>query len=209
MSPATTIRFGATTAATAYTAILFLMGLYPTQFRYLFTYVPAFIGYAVVVFDKWAWRWPLIHRFTGHPWVGGTWRAVLTPSAASHIPEGGNRGPITTYLTIEQTYWSLHATLRTAESTSRSNNASIATTENSSTAEVRYLYDNTPRAEHEVRSPRHEGAGRIAVTGLTPQSATGRYFTGRLTVGDMDLTLIDRSTNFGTFAEAEAADTTG
>ncbi|MGW4986003.1 hypothetical protein [Streptomyces mirabilis] len=55
-------------------------------------------------FDKWARHWPLVHRFTGHPWVGDTWRAIVTPAPESHIPAGGNCGPITTYLTIEQSY---------------------------------------------------------------------------------------------------------
>ncbi|MFJ5020932.1 Cap15 family cyclic dinucleotide receptor domain-containing protein [Streptomyces goshikiensis] len=206
MNTATTIRTGATIAATLYTVVLLVLGLYPSEFRYLFAYIPALVGYGTVVFDKWAWRWPVIHRFTGRAWVTGTWRVVLVPSPESHIPEGGNRGPITTYMTIEQTFWSLHATLRTKESTSRSSNATIGAPENSGTAEIGFLYDNTPRVEHQPRSPRHEGACRIAVTGLQPKAATGHYYTSRFTAGDMDFTLLDRSTDCGTFAEAQVAD---
>ncbi|RPK27547.1 hypothetical protein EES37_36635 [Streptomyces sp. ADI91-18] len=206
MNTATTIRTGATIAATLYTVVLIVLGLYPSEFRYLFAYIPALVGYGTVVFDKWAWRWPVIHRFTGRAWVTGTWRVVLVPSPASHIPEGGNRGPITTYMTLEQTFWSLHATLRTKESTSRSSNATISAPENSGTAEIGFLYDNTPRVEHQPRSPRHEGACRIAVTGLQPKTATGHYYTSRFTAGDMDFTLLDRSTGYGAFAEAQAAD---
>ncbi|MCX4972409.1 hypothetical protein [Streptomyces sp. NBC_00620] len=206
MSPASTLRTGATIAATLYTGVLLLLGLYPSEFRYLFAYIPAAVGYGVLAFDKWAWRWPLIHRISSQAWVNGTWRAVLTPSPESHIPAGGNRGPITAYMIIEQTYWSLHATLRTAESTSRSSNATIAAPENSGTAEIVFLYDNTPRVAHQHRSPRHHGACRLSVTGLIPKSATGHYFTGRFTAGDVDLMLISRSTEFGTFSEAQTAD---
>ncbi|MFF5131094.1 hypothetical protein ACFY41_29740 [Streptomyces syringium] len=206
MSQAATVRTGATLAATLYTIVLLILGLYPSEFRYLFAYIPAVVGYAVIVFDKWAWRWPGIHRLTGRPWVTGTWRAVLSPSPVSHIPEGGNRGPITTYMTIEQTYWSLHATLRTAESTSRSSNATLEAPENSGTAEIGFLYDNKPRVEHQHRSPRHEGACRIRVAGLTPRAATGYYYTSRFTAGDMDFTLLNRSTGYGTFTEAQTAD---
>jgi|GEM_PF-6111582 len=39
-------------------------------------------------------------------------------------------------MTIEQTYWSLHATLHTAESTSRPSKATVEATENSGTAEI-------------------------------------------------------------------------
>lgn len=206
MNTATTIRAGATIAATLYTGVLLVLGLYPSEFRYLFAYIPALVGYGIVVFDKWAGRWPVIHRFTGRAWVTGTWRVVLVPSPESHIPEGGNRGPITTYMTIEQTFWSLHATLRTKESTSRSSNATIGAPENSGTAEIGFLYDNTPRVEYQPRSPRHEGACRIAVTGLQPKTASGHYYTSRFTAGDMDFTLLGRSTDYGTFAEVQAAD---
>lgn len=89
MNTATTIRVGATIAATLYTVVLVVLGLYPSEFRYLFAYIPALVGYGTVVFDKWAWRWPVIHRFTGRAWVTGTWRVVLVPSSESHIPEEG------------------------------------------------------------------------------------------------------------------------
>ncbi|MFI5867434.1 hypothetical protein [Streptomyces sp. NPDC051546] len=206
MNTATTIRTGATIAATLYTVVLLVLGLYPSEFRYLFAYIPALVGYGTVVFDKWAWHWPVIHRFTGRAWVTGTWRVILVPSPESHIPEGGNRGPITTYMTIEQTFWSLHATLRTKESTSRSSNATIGAPENSGTSEIGFLYDNTPRVEHQPRSPRHEGACRISVTGLQPKAANGHYYTSRFTAGDMDFTLLNRSTDYSTFAEVQAAD---
>ncbi|MFJ5035298.1 hypothetical protein ACIQB5_46460 [Streptomyces sp. NPDC088560] len=206
MGTTTTVRTGATIAATLYTLVLLVLGLYPSQFRYLFAYIPAAVGYSVIVFDKWAWRWPVVHRFTGRPRVDGTWRVMLSPSPASDIPEGGNRGPITTYMTIEQTFWSLHATLRTMESTSRSDNAAISSPENSGTAEIGFLYTNAPRVEHQQRSPRHEGACRISVTGLTPRAATGHYYTSRFTAGDMDFMLLNRSTGYGTFAEVQTDD---
>ncbi|MFD0344779.1 hypothetical protein ACFVH0_39980 [Streptomyces sp. NPDC127117] len=92
MNTAATVRTGATIAATLYTVVLLLLGLFPSEFRYLFAYIPAVVGYGVPVFDKWAWHWPSIHRFTGRPWVAGTWRVALSPSPESHIPGGGNRG---------------------------------------------------------------------------------------------------------------------
>ncbi|AJE83640.1 hypothetical protein SLNWT_3264 [Streptomyces albus] len=206
MNVATTVRTGATIAATLYTIILLVLGLYPSQFRYLFAYIPAGIGYGVVIHDKWAWHWSGIHRFTDRPWVTGTWRVILSPSPDSHIPEGGNRGPITAYMTIEQTFWSLHATLRTKESASHSSNATVSSPENSGSAEIEFLYANTPRVKHQYRSPRHEGTCRIAVTGLKPQTATGHYYTSRYTAGDMDFTLLNRSVTYGTFIQAQAAD---
>ncbi|MFB7575682.1 hypothetical protein [Streptomyces sp. NPDC056165] len=44
------------------------------------------------------------------------------------------------------------------------------------------------------------------MTGLQPKAATGHYYTSRFTAGDMDFSLLDRSTDYGTFAEAQSAD---
>lgn len=145
MGTATTIRTGATIAATLYTGILLVLGLYPSQFRYLFAYIPAAVGYGVVAFDKWAWHWPVIHHFTGRPWVTGTWRVILSPSRDSHIPEGGNRGRVTAYLTIEQTFWSLHATLRTRE------HLPLKQRHHQCPRELRHRRDRVPLRQHAPR----------------------------------------------------------
>lgn len=207
-SPARSIRWGATAASTIYVALLYLVGLRPNQeLKYAFAYIPAVLGYAVLIFDKWAWRWPGIHRLTGHPYLAGTWRTTLTPSAESHIPAGGNGGPIRTYLTIEQSFWTIHATLRTAESSSRSSNATVEKTDGSAITELRFLYENTPQVTNQHRSPRHTGACRLSVAGRNAQALAGRYYTDRFTAGDMVLVLVSRSTEYGTFDQAAAADT--
>lgn len=207
-SPAQSIRWGAATASTLYGALLYVLGVHPEQeLKYAFAYVPTLLGYLVLVFDKWAWRWRGIHRVTGHPRLDGIWRATLRPSPESHIPAGGNRGPIRAYLTIEQSYWTLHATLRTAESSSRSTNAAIEKRDGSGVTELRFFYENVPQVAHRRRSPVHTGACRISLAGRTPRSVTGRYYTDRFTAGDMELKLISRKTEHSTFAEAAAAET--
>ncbi|MFJ9816031.1 hypothetical protein ACIRU3_12275 [Streptomyces sp. NPDC101151] len=208
-SPARSIRWGAAAASTIYGVLLYLLGLRPNQeLKYAFAYVPTVLGYLVLVFDKWAWRWPGVHRLTGHPRLDGTWRTTLTPSTESHIPAGGNRGPIRAYLTVEQSYWSLHATLRTAESSSRSSNATVDKTDGSGISELRFLYENIPQVAHQQRSPRHTGACRLSLAGRTPTALAGRYYTDRFTAGDMELVLITRTTDYSTFAQVAAADTT-
>ncbi len=207
-SPAQSIRRGAAAASTVYGALLYLLGLHPDkEMKYALAYVPALLGYLVVVFDKWAWQWPGVHRLTGHPRLAGTWRVTLSPSPKSRIPVGGNRGPIRAYLTIEQSFWTLHATFRTAESSSRSTGATLTKTGGSGAAELSFLYENTPQVVHQQRNPRHAGACQLSAIGPSPQAMTGRYFTERLTAGDMDLTLVSRDTGYASFEQARAADT--
>lgn len=153
-SPAQSIRWGAAAASTIYGVLLYVLGLRPDQeLKYAFAYVPAALGYLILVFDKWARRWPGVHRITGHPRLDGTWRTTLTPNAESHIPTGGNRGPIRAYLTVEQSYWTLHATLRTAESSSRPSNATIQKTDGSGISELRFLYENVPQVAPSAAQP--------------------------------------------------------
>jgi hypothetical protein len=208
MNPtARTVRTAAAAASTVYGALLYLLGLHPNKdLRYAFAYLPAVFGYAVIAFDKWVWRWPGIDRVTGHPRIHGTWRTTLAPTAESHIPAGGNRGPIRAYLTIEQSFWTVNAALRTAESSSRSSGATIVKTDGSGISELLFLYANTPQAAHQQRSPRHTGACRLSVTGRSPSILQGRYYTDRFTAGDMELVLVDRRTDYGTFDQAQAAD---
>jgi hypothetical protein len=207
-SPAQSIRWGAGTASTLYGILLYVLGVHPEhELRYAFAYVPTLLGYMVLIFDKWAWRWRGIHRLTGHPRLDGTWRATLRPSPESHIPVGGNCGPIHAYLTIEQSYWTLHATLRTAESASRSSNTTIEKCDGSGVTELRFLYENVPQVVHQHRSRVHTGVCRISLAGRIPRSITGSYYTDRFTAGDMELDLISRSTEHSTFAEAAASET--
>ena len=55
-----------------------------------------------------------------------------------------------------------------------------------------YTYRNEPRAEHRPRSAPHRGACEFTVVGRLPKYITGTYWTDRFTVGDMDLTYVDR-----------------
>lgn len=55
---------------------------------------------------------------TGRPHLYGTWRASITPSPGSRIPEGGNIGLISAAVVIEQTLWTVAVSLHTPESSS-------------------------------------------------------------------------------------------
>ncbi|WP_456316488.1 Cap15 family cyclic dinucleotide receptor domain-containing protein [Streptomyces luteolus] len=161
------------------------------------------IGLAVVVFDRWMWRWPGIHRLVGRPRLDGTWHVELRPHPDSRIPRGGNRGPIHAYMLIEQTYWSLHAVLMTAESSSSSRTAAVRGNQGSQRHVLEFVYGNEPRLEHQPRSRSHTGTCLLTITERIPQTLSGRYWTDRLTMGDMDLTYLDRATTYASFSAVQ------
>lgn len=194
---ATLARRAAFAASLAWAGLAFLAGdSLPDTLTRVVSYVPAIIGIGVVAFDKWMWRWWIVRSWTSRPRIRGTWRATLQPSRESHIPEGGNRGPISAVVVIEQTYWSVHARLTTVESESATETATILKTPDSQDATILVgVYLNDPRATERQRSPTHRGAFRLPLIGDSPQSIAGSYWTDRLTTGTMDLDFIDHKTN--------------
>ncbi len=51
------------------------------------------------------------------------------------------------------------------------------------------------KMQNAERSTPHCGTSRLAVSGTHPTDLVGRYWTDRLTAGDLDLDLIDRKTD--------------
>jgi hypothetical protein len=115
-NPAGLVRRTASIVCVIWAVVLYLSGIkFSSDAKHGLAYVPSALGLLVVAFDKWAWRWSGIHRLSGRPRIDGTWRATLTPNPDSHIPADGNRGPIAAAVLIEQTFWTVHVTLLTAE----------------------------------------------------------------------------------------------
>lgn len=196
MKPGAVARTAAIIATALYTVGLHLAGVRVTGgAKSLLSYIPTVVVLVVLVADKWAWRWPGVHRVTGHPYLAGTWRLELRPSDDSHIPPGGNRGPIDAFLVVEQTWFGIHLTQVTKESRSTSLGASFRKHDHSGQHQLLYSYVNVPQQEHQPRSAQHDGACRFMMIGRTPDSIEGSYFTGRLTRGDISALRLDRKSD--------------
>lgn len=193
MKPGTIARASATIAAALYTGCLLLAGVQLTGgLKSVLSFVPAAVVALVLFVEKWAWRWPGVHRLTRHPYLAGTWRLELRPSPDSHIPEGGNRGPINAFLVVEQTWFGIYLTQVTQESRSTSSGAAFRRADNSGQHQLLYSYVNVPLLQHQPRSPQHEGASTFLMSGRTPDAIEGSYFTSRLTRGDISAVRLDR-----------------
>lgn len=191
------VRYTAIGASAVWAIALQLSGVQLDSFiQKLLAYLPAAAALLTVAFDKQIWKWPPMQRLVGRPRIDGTWLTTIAPGPGSNIPEGGNRGPILGALVVEQTYWTISVRLLTEESSSMSEVATLRSREASSHQRLlTYTYRNEPKQEHRHRSPVHHGACEFTITGLLPQTLAGRYWTDRLTAGDMELTLLDRHTD--------------
>lgn len=198
-----TVRITAIAIGLLYTLALVISGVtLDTWLKQVLALLPTAALLIVVAFDLWVWKWPFVHRFLSRPYIKGTWKVELTPHADSHIPAGGNWGPIEAYMIVEQSFWTLSATLHTKESTSRSRAARFIPNSESNAQILTFMYENVPRPEHRGRSPRHVGACELSIAHRGSDKIVGEYFTDRFTAGEMRLKLHDRSVGHSDFAAA-------
>lgn len=192
---------------TLYTLVLLLThSSLPSPAAKLVPYVPTVVGFGLLLFDLWAWRFPLIHQLVARPLLRGTWIGELQPAEESHIPTGGDKGPILIALVIEQTYWSIGVTLMTAQSTSQSTASSIRSDAESPGRRIlAYTYVNTPDQKHQNRSHPHFGAAELRVVGRLPSKMSGQYWTARFTAGDMTVKRVNGETDYASLDAVIAA----
>jgi hypothetical protein len=203
--PTVAVRYAILAVGVVYTVLLLVSGVHlGTWYRYVIAALPAAGSIVLAVWDGWAWRLPGLAQLTHRPRIDGLWKVELIPTAESHIPPGGNRGPIPGFLVVNQSYWSIHVRQFTAESASRSRAFFWEHPDGAQAQTLVFVYENVPQQQFEHRSNRHFGACSFDIGSLTPKTITGVYFTDRYTKGDMKLTLVDRSKIYGSFDEAHS-----
>jgi len=199
------VRLWATGVSVGYSVILYIAGVdIGDDLRRLVAYLPSLAVVIAVAFDLWLWKLPKMRGWCNRPLISGTWITTIKPHPDSHIPEGGNRGPITAARIIEQTFWTLSVVQVSKESDSLTKVAElVAPNGDSKERKVLYAtYDNQPQMSQRPRSYGHLGGTRLTVIGDRPNHMSGTYWTDRLTMGSLELDLRTRKTNFTTLDAA-------
>lgn len=186
-----------------YSIVLFMLDFdLPGWWRFVVSFLPTLTVAGVVLWDLWLWRLPGIQKLVRRPDLRGLWHATLTPHPDSHIPEDGNRGPITGFLEIKQSFWAVYLRLYTDQSASKSTATTWLPAYESSVDNLTFTYDNVPKMSESHRSMRSSGACNLNPTSLKPDEVEGTYFTDRFTKGDMELKFVDRTFGHPSFAAA-------
>ena len=155
----------------------------------------------VAVFEKWAWRWRLLHPwFVRTPNLIGAYKGEIN-SHWVNPSTGAQRGAISAFLVVRQTLSNIHVRLYTAESESCSVFGSFIEAPDSN-HELLYTYRNEARLDIRPRSPIHYGGARLSF-GRGAEQLEGSYWTDRQTIGEMKFTRISRETPHS-FQEGEA-----
>ncbi len=140
----------------------------------------------LLVFDRWAWRWPAVRRVVPRRVLHGTWKGELQTTWSD--PETGRTpGPIECYLVVHQTYSTVEMTLLTAESKSRSVTAGVSDPAKGQCL-LTGIYMNTPELLIQDRSRIHRGGILLEINGRPVETLSGPYWTDRDTKGQLSFT---------------------
>lgn len=146
--------------------------------------VVAGLGLLLLLFDKWIWRFRILHPwFVDRPNIRGTWKGQLISTWVD--PQTGTKPePIDAYLVIRQTFSGIHMRLITRESSSESLADNIPK-DADGVYSVASIYRNTPKLSHRPVSPIHNGGLLLRVLGDPVSSLEGHYWTDRGTQGEV------------------------
>ena len=141
-----------------------------------FGYAGEAIGLTTIlmaIYEKWLWKY---NKFEDTPVLNKVYEGFILSNY-----DGIKRDAI---LEIKQTLLSVHITLISGESRSRSISSSIDTILGEK--QLTYCYLNIPKSEFRNRSEIHYGTAMLNIT--SQGNLTGHYYTDRNTRGDMEFT---------------------
>lgn len=139
-----------------------------------------------LLYDRFIWQWSFVRRFTGVPFIKGTWRGTLM---SDYVRPGDDKPvpPIPTVIRVIQTAFTVTVTLFTEESESVTEQGRMVR-EPDGRWRVSWLYSNTPRPSVQHRSHHHRGVCDLYLSGRDGESLAGYYFTSRRTTGELRFT---------------------
>lgn len=149
------------------------------------------MGVLLWMFVKWAWKLPWFRPWlVPFPNLNGTWRGTLK----SNFSSSGTRraiGPIEAELTVTQTFVNMRCTMRTAKMTSTSSSAGFVLDKaDDQLRQLVYTYTSRPKLSLSPGNTMHEGTVVLDIPPGTPTTLTGRYWTTRGTMGDLNLSRV-------------------
>ena len=138
------------------------------------------ISVIAFLFVSFAWKWKVFRGWlVPFPNISGKWKGHLESSY-----EGASKR-IPIELSIRQTFLHIQIKLSTKESKSNSIAAAFNIDDNRNIKQICYTYRNEPKAKIQERSPIHYGSVILDIDANDKMS--GRYWTGRRTIGDISV----------------------
>jgi hypothetical protein len=143
--------------------------------------VSATVVFGVLVFDRWAWRWPVIKKLTRRPVLHGTWKTELGTSY-----EGRKNETIEAYLVARQTYSTICVDMLFDRSNSTSMNGDLVM-ENGRCV-LYYVFRSDKQTLERDENPPARGAAQLTVSRRPLLRLEGDYWMEHGTRGRVKTT---------------------
>ena len=141
----------------------------------------------VALFVKWGWRLKIFRGWlVPFPNLNGTWIGFIYSDWKN--PQTGEKPPpIPVMLTVNQSFSHVSCLMRTAEMESSSYSEGFLIDEDRQVKKVAYSYTSNPRISLSERSIPHDGTAVFQIIEKPKLKLIGRYWTERLTKGEIKL----------------------
>ena len=170
-------------------------GASPSLFKFV-SLVATIIGTIFVIAANSIWRWiwkkfPILNKLL-FPDLNGQWEGELQTTWVDPVSKNVP-GPISTTVTIRQSFFTIHVRQRTKESPSGSTRVFPEADSDADIYRLWYAYSNKPIAAVAERSSNHDGVAWLEVSlDDNPDELCGQYYTSRRTTGDLVLRRVIR-----------------
>ncbi len=142
---------------------------------------------SIGVFAKWVWRWRLFYPWlVPFPDLDGLWEGEIQ-STYEDAATGEKVAPVRTTITIRQSFTDISCVMETAEMRSTSALAGFDLDRQQQRKQFAYVYCSRPKLTVAQSNPMHDGAAVFDIMGEPPSRLSGRYWTTRGTVGEIEL----------------------
>ncbi|MDE4539417.1 hypothetical protein GIB19_19630 [Pseudomonas sp. ITEM 17296] len=141
----------------------------------------------VAVFVKWGWKFKIFRGWlVPFPDLNGSWVGFIYSDWEN--PESGAKSPpIPVLLTVKQSFFHISCMMRTSEMESSSYSEGFLIDPDRQIKNLAYIYSSKPRISLSKRSVPHDGAAVFQVVEKPKQKLVGKYWTERLTKGEIAL----------------------
>ncbi|CAM3936117.1 hypothetical protein [Pseudomonas wadenswilerensis] len=141
----------------------------------------------VAVFVKWGWRFKIFRGWlVPFPDLNGSWVGFIY-SDWENPETGAKPPPIPVLLTVKQSFFHISCMMRTSEMESSSYSEGFLIDPDRQIKSLAYVFSSKPRISLNVRSIPHDGAAVFQIIEKPKQKLVGRYWTERLTKGEIAL----------------------
>ena len=177
-------------SALAWFSLAYINGLDLSKAKDFFSLVPKVVSIdllLIAIFIKWGWKFKFFRGWlVPFPNLNGTWVGSIYSDWVN--PETSKKPkPIPVMLTIKQSFFHVSCVMHTGEMRSNSYSEGFIIDADRQIKQLAYSYTSRPNLSLSNRSVSHDGTGVFQIIEKPKPKLSGRYWTERLTKGEIKL----------------------